>query len=91
MFVRKLSALGRVSNTAAPIRVKHVLEHEKKFLLERNVDFRDLLLHAIPLVGMNCGMRFDEVTKVRMDSVKCTKYGFSFSILTTSLKLPKKP
>ena len=29
---------------------------------------------------MNCGMRFDELMKMKMDTIKRTKYGISFSI-----------
>lgn len=29
---------------------------------------------------MNCGMRYDELVKIRIDHLKCTKYGIEFTI-----------
>ena len=80
MYVKKLSTLGRITKSADPIESEHIIEHGKKFLLHCNVDTRDILLHAFLLVGMNCGMRFDELSKVKLEILKCKKYGVSFSI-----------
>ena len=81
MFERKLATMGKVAITASPIQIEHVVEHAKKFLLCDSSDLRDELLHALLLTGMNCGMRLDELTKIRMECFKCTKYGIQFSIL----------
>ncbi len=80
MYVRKLSSLRRIPKSADPVTTEHVIEHGRRFILTPSVDPRDLLLHAFLLTVMNCGMRFDKSSKVRLDSFKCTKYGMSFSV-----------
>ena len=80
MYARKLSSIGRITRSADPITAEHIIEHGKKFLIGKISDPRDVLLHAFLLCGMNCGMRFDELCKVRFSSLKCTKYGVTFSI-----------
>lgn len=38
------------------------------------------MLHAFLLTAMNCGMRYDELSKVRMEHFTATKYGIGFGI-----------
>ncbi len=39
----------------------------KKFWFgkQRHVDYRDVMLHAVLVVGLNLGLRFDEVNKLK--------------------------
>lgn len=80
MFVRKLSSLGHVPRSADPVTVEHLIEHFNPYLLSHDTDIRRVTLHAILLTNMKCGMRFDEISKVRFGTFKCTNYGISFCV-----------
>lgn len=82
MHSKKLAELGNVVRTAPPLSAEHVIEHGRKFMLTKcAIDKRDIMLHAFFLTAMNCGMRYDELSKVRMENVTTTKYGIEFSIV----------
>lgn len=86
VHAKKLSAAGKVARSAPPLSAEHVIEHGKAFLIpksrnvEDKVDIRDVMLHAFLLIAMNCGMRYDELSKVKMENFKCTKWGIEFGI-----------
>jgi len=85
---KKLAEHGKVVRSGPPLSADHIIKHGKSFLLRsmnnpenaQSVDKRDFMLHAMLLVQMNCGMRYDEISKVTMANMKCTKYGISFGI-----------
>ncbi len=66
--------------SSAPYKAEYIIEHARRFILTPNPDARDVPFHALQLTAMNCGMRFDELMKVRMDTLKCTKYEIPFPI-----------
>lgn len=83
MHAKKLSEVGRVVRTAPPLAPEHIIEHGKRFLVHYSgdvVDKKDIELHAFLLTAMNCGMRYDELSKVRIENVTSTKYGIEFGI-----------
>ena len=74
MIAQKLAEMGKISNTSLPYKAEYVIDHAKMFLSTDSFDIRNVLLHAIQLTAMNCGMRFNETMKLKMDSFKCTKH-----------------
>lgn len=40
----------------------------------------DVLLHAFLLIGMNCGLRYDKLSKIGMEELECSDFGISCSI-----------
>lgn len=46
----------------------------------KKLDKRDIALHAYLLTAMNCGMRYDELAKVKTENFTATKYGVEFGI-----------
>lgn len=77
---KKLSETGKMSQYAPPISSEHIIEHGEKFLTSKFVHVRDIMIHTFLLTAMNCGMRYDELAKIRIDHLKCTKYGIAFEI-----------
>lgn len=67
---KQLSKLGRLKTRPTPLSMAHVCEHAERFwFTDSKVDYRDALLHAIMLVGLNLGMRYDEIQKVEIGHV----------------------
>lgn len=80
---KRLSEIGNVVKTAPPLCAEHIIEHGKRFMISSSpdtVERIDVMLHAFLLTAMNCGMRYDELSKVRMENVKISKYGCEFGI-----------
>lgn len=48
------------------------------------------MLHAIIIIAINTGMRYDEATKVKIDLVKCTKYGSELRIMNRAKNFTKR-
>ncbi len=46
----------------------------KKFWFgkEGHVDYRDVMIHAVLVVGLNLGLRFDEVNKLKNRTCDCS-------------------
>lgn len=83
MHMKKLSDAGKVVRTAPPLSAEHIIEHGRRFIvhiLGGYMDKRDIELHASLLTSMNCGMRYDELSKIRRENVTSTKYGIEFGI-----------
>ena len=78
--MRKISENGRMVQSSAPYKAEYIIEHTRRFILTLNPDAWDVLLHALQRTAMNFGMRFYELMKVRMDTLKCTKFAISFYI-----------
>lgn len=80
MFMKKIAEAGKAPHSAAPLCVEHIIEHGKHFMLKESVDVRDVMLHALMLVAMNTGMRYDEAAKLQMGLSKCTKHGIQLGL-----------
>lgn len=84
MHSKKLSEMGRVVQSAPPLCAEHIMEHGKCFLVSQapdsDIDKRDIMLHDFFLTAMNCGIRYDEFCKLRMENLKATKYDVEFGI-----------
>lgn len=50
------------------------------WLKEGSFDRRDVAIHAIFLLALNCGLRYAEVEKIQLSHVSVTKYSISFAI-----------
>ena len=66
----KLARIGRAKTRPPPLQVGNIVEHAKQFWLGSGklVDYRDVLLHAILVVGLNQGLRYDEIRKLSIGS-----------------------
>jgi len=66
-----LSQIGRSKVRTRPLPMGLVCEHASRFWLGcgREIDNRDILLHAILIVGLNLGLRYDEVHKLQISNV----------------------
>lgn len=84
-----LSRYGSVTLRARPITSEQVCNHAEKFWfgadsLEENrkqPDSRDILLHAILCLGLNVGLRFDEVSKLSMEHLTIDSGQITFTIV----------
>jgi len=65
-----LGHLGIVSMSARPLTVALVCDHAAKYWYRGNDE--DVLLHAIFVVGLNLGLRFDEVSNLELKYVSVT-------------------
>ena len=65
-----LANLGIVSLRARPLTAAIVCDHAAKFWYRDNDE--DILLHAIFVVGLNLGLRFDEVSDLEMKFLSVT-------------------
>lgn len=61
-----LARHGSLSLRARPITAEQVCLHAEQFWFgsDKNVDKRDVLLHAVLVLGLNMGMRYDEIFKL---------------------------
>ena len=76
--IKKLSSLRKAQHSAPIIAAEKAIEHGDAFLLGGCLSFRDVLFQSIIFTGVKCGMRLDEVSKVKMDVIKCLPGGISF-------------
>jgi hypothetical protein len=89
----KLSEFGRTSTRAAPLTAEHVCRHFSVMLSElapaqcdpahRSPEQRDLrpwALQAIWTVGLNCGLRFDELAKMQMNMISHLYQGITINL-----------
>ncbi len=69
-----LIKLGRGKKRARPLSVALVCEHATRYWFGcgKPIDCRDVLLHAIMVVGLNVGLRYDEVCKMKIEDVTVT-------------------
>lgn len=89
-----LSLLGRTKTRPRPLTMAQVCEHAEKYWFNddkdtERVDYRDVILHAVLLIGLNLGMRFDEVQKVEIGHVTVHPgiVGTGSIILTINVKI----
>lgn len=85
-----LAQYERITMKAQPITASIVCEHSRKFwyggtdLESTNGPLAmDVLLHAVLLVGMNLGLRYDEMSKLRSELVSVTVNSVTLTIRTT--------
>jgi hypothetical protein len=84
----KLADVGRTSKRATPINEEHIRKHFSLILDlmsesgERIHDAKAWALHAIWVVGLHCGLRFDELSKLRFSGISFGEH--------IRLKLPVK-
>ncbi len=66
-----MAQIRRAKKRARPLRIAQVCEHAERswFGSGRKIDYRDVLLHAIIVVGLNLGLRYDEADKMRIENV----------------------
>jgi hypothetical protein len=78
----KLAEFGRTTCRAMPLTEEHVADHYKLIASEISADYdhpdgprsedydlRRWALHAIWVVGLHCGLRFDELVKLEMKGI----------------------
>jgi hypothetical protein len=71
----KLADVGRTSKRATPINEEHICRHFSLILDvvsesgERIQDAKAWALHAIWVVGLHCGLRFDELSKLQFSGI----------------------
>ncbi len=79
-----LPEAGTVARCTPALSAEQIIEHGKAFVIGKDdstsPEIRNLKLHAFFLTDTNCGMRYDEQSKVKMEKFKCTKYGIEFGI-----------
>ena len=66
-----LSRLGRSKKRARALPIALVCEHALRFWFccGNSIDNRDVLIHAVLLLGLNFGLRHDEVNKMKIENV----------------------
>lgn len=85
MFYKTSAVVGEAPRSAPPLSGEHTIEHGKHFL--DPVDMRDAMLHALLLVAMNSWMWYDEIGKLKIEHLKCTKYAVELGIREKNQKL----
>ena len=92
-----LSQIDRSKLRARPLQIALVCEHAKQFWFGHggHVDYRDVLLNAIMIIGLNMGLRFDEVRKLNIGHVTVhtgtSGTGSIVMSITTATKNSTKP
>jgi hypothetical protein len=78
----KLAEVGRTSGRAMPTTEEHVCKHFRLLLRDDpQEDKRAWALHAAWVVGLHCGLRFDELSKLQFDSIsfgRCVRITLPF-------------
>ena len=69
LLQRMQADAGNLTMRASPLTAELVVAIAKKFVLIENPAVEDLQLHAICLLGLNCGMRWDELAKIPIDTL----------------------
>lgn len=66
-----LSQIDRIKMRPRPLPMSLVCEHAIRYWFGcgQAIDYRDVILHAIILLGLNAGLRYDEVAKLRASHV----------------------
>jgi len=70
-----LAKYGRTELRARPMTAAIITMHARLYWYDgevsryRGLDVRDVLIHAAIVVGMNIGLRYDEVTKLKVESL----------------------
>lgn len=72
-----LARYGVISLKARPITAHMVCDHAERFWYGcgRALDVRDIMLHSIFVLGLNLGLRFDEINKLKVEHVSVTSDG----------------
>ena len=67
----KLARIGRTKIRPLGLEVGRIFEHAKQLWLGSGklIDHRDVLLHAILVVGLSQGLRYDEIHKLAIGSL----------------------
>lgn len=81
----RLSEMGKVARSAPPLTPYLIIEHARQYMIRINdpnfaLDIADVLLHALLLTSMNCGMRYDEISKIEMKNVSVHKQGVELGV-----------
>lgn len=82
-----LSRYGAVALRARPIKAAQVCSHAEKFWFGSlaGVDARDIQLHAILVLGLNLGVRFEEIAKLTTQHISIDD-GSVILTITVSIK-----
>ena len=77
-----LAHFGTSTLRAKPITANHVCDMAERFWYGRGkpVLVEDVLLHAILVTGLNMGMRYDEITKLRVENVSVGSGGCTMTL-----------
>lgn len=77
-----LAHYGVMTLRARPITSEHVCDIAERFWYGRGspVLIEDVLLHAILVVGLNLGLRYDEITKIRVENVSIYSGGCTMTM-----------
>ena len=80
-----LARYGSVKLRAKPVTISQVANHASRFWhgSDGKVDPRDEAIHAIWLLGLNLGLRFDEVSKLRLENVTVDDNNITISLLVS--------
>lgn len=78
---RRVAELRLMTRSAPPMTLDIVVDQAKSFWLsEGEFDRRDVSFHAIVLLALNCGLRYAEIEKVKMNQLSVTQHGIRFAI-----------
>ena len=63
--------LGKLKRSALPLPIALVCEHALRYWFGcgQQIDYRDILLHAAMILGLNVGLRYDELRKISIQHV----------------------
>ncbi len=66
-----MAQIGRAKNRARPLLIAQVCEHAERFWFGygRLIDYREVVVHAIIVVGLNLGLHHGEAHKMRIENV----------------------
>jgi hypothetical protein len=89
----KLNEFGRTSTRATPLSADHVCRHfsimvnelapaqdDPAYRSTEQMDLRPWAFQAIWTVGLNCGLRFDELAKMQMNMISHLCQGISIKL-----------
>lgn len=85
---RVVSELGAMTRHAPSLPAHYIIEHARMFWLEsKGFDRRDVALHAVFLIAINCGLRYAEIKQMKLDEVTCSRH----ELLSLSMRRPRTP
>ena len=82
-----LAQYGKMKHRARPITASIICNHAAKYWFGKEdsrspIDCRDIILHAVLTVGLNVGLRYDEISKIMVDSVSVDDDNITMTINT---------
>lgn len=80
MFIKECTEAKIILRSFPPLSAEHTIESRRNFILNEEVDFRSILLHAVLVDTMNKVMGHDESAELQMRLLDCTRIGTTLEL-----------